>query len=177
MKLIAMICTLLFSFSVACAQNVGIGTPTPAEKLDVNGNIKAIGLTLTTGGTQYDFLMKNNATGQVGFKKGHGALGIHYIIALDGTFPVQGPGPGIYNVTMVGEIKMFAGNFPPRGWAFCDGQLLDVNLYPALFILMGTTYGGDGLANFAVPDLRGSVPVGPGTSTVGYEWLQGEKSN
>ena len=66
----------------------------------------------------------------------------------------------------VGEIRMFAGNFAPRGWALCDGQLLAVSSHDALFSLFGTMYGGDGRTTFGLPDLRGRVPVhhgsGPG---------------
>lgn len=58
---------------------------------------------------------------------------------------------------------MFAGNFAPRGWAFCDGQLLAVSQNDALFSLVGTIYGGDGRATFGLPDLRGRVPVHAGT--------------
>jgi microcystin-dependent protein len=68
----------------------------------------------------------------------------------------------------VGEIRMFAGNFAPRGWAFCDGQLLAVAQNDALFSLLGTIYGGDGRTTFGLPDLRGRVPIhagsGPGLS-------------
>jgi microcystin-dependent protein len=63
---------------------------------------------------------------------------------------------------LIGEIRMFAGNFAPQGWAFCDGQLLPVAQNAALFSLLGTTYGGDGRTTFALPDLRGRVPVHPG---------------
>jgi len=59
----------------------------------------------------------------------------------------------------LGEIRMFAGTYPPRLWAFCDGQLLSVNEYQALFSLLGTAYGGDGRTTFAVPDMRGRIPV------------------
>ncbi len=59
----------------------------------------------------------------------------------------------------VGEIRMFAGNFPPAGWMFCEGQLLPISLYDTLFNLIGTTYGGDGQSTFALPDLRGRVPL------------------
>ncbi len=62
----------------------------------------------------------------------------------------------------LGEIKMFAGNFAPRAWAFCDGQLLDTGQNEALFSLFGTTYGGDGLTTFGLPDLRGRIPVHAG---------------
>lgn len=68
----------------------------------------------------------------------------------------------------VGEIRMFAGNFAPRGWAFCDGQLLAVSQNDALFSLLGTIYGGDGRTTFGLPDMRGRVPMhagsGPGLS-------------
>jgi microcystin-dependent protein len=57
---------------------------------------------------------------------------------------------------------MFAGNFAPRGWAFCEGQLLSIASNTALFSLVGTTYGGDGRTNFALPDLRGRVAIHPG---------------
>lgn len=63
----------------------------------------------------------------------------------------------------IGEIKLFAGNFAPRGWAFCDGQLLPINQWQALFSILGTMYGGDGRTTFALPDLRGRVPLHPGT--------------
>ena len=63
----------------------------------------------------------------------------------------------------LGEIRMFAGNFAPRGWAFCDGQLLAVANNDALFSLLGTLYGGDGRTTFGLPDLRGRIPVHTGT--------------
>lgn len=62
----------------------------------------------------------------------------------------------------IAEIRMFAGNFPPRGWAFCQGQILSIAQNTALFSLLGTTYGGNGQTTFALPDLRGRVPVGTG---------------
>lgn len=61
------------------------------------------------------------------------------------------------------EIVMFGGNFAPRGWAFCDGQLLAISQNQALFSLLGTTYGGDGRTTFGLPDLRGRVPMHEGT--------------
>ena len=63
----------------------------------------------------------------------------------------------------VGEIRMFAGNFAPRGWAFCDGQLLAVSQNDALFSLLGTIYGGDGRTTFGLPEMRGRIPVHPGS--------------
>jgi microcystin-dependent protein len=62
----------------------------------------------------------------------------------------------------VGEIRMFAGNFAPAGWQFCDGSLLPISEFETLFNLIGTTYGGDGQSTFAVPDLRGRLPVHQG---------------
>jgi len=70
----------------------------------------------------------------------------------------------------IGIIKIFAGTFAPKGWAFCDGQILPISQYTALFSLLGTTYGGNGTSTFALPDLRSRVPVhagqgaGPGLS-------------
>jgi microcystin-dependent protein len=63
----------------------------------------------------------------------------------------------------MGEVRMFGGNFAPRGWALCNGALLGISQYSALFSLLGTTYGGDGVTNFALPDLRGRLPIHQGT--------------
>ena len=62
----------------------------------------------------------------------------------------------------IGQITLFAGNFAPRGWAFCNGQLLAISQNTALFSILGTTYGGNGQTTFALPDLRGRVPIHPG---------------
>ena len=62
----------------------------------------------------------------------------------------------------LGEVRIFAGNFAPRAWAFCEGQLLPISQWSALFSILGTTYGGDGRTTFGLPDLRGRVPVGSG---------------
>jgi microcystin-dependent protein len=62
----------------------------------------------------------------------------------------------------IAEIVMFAGNFAPRGWAFCSGQLLPISSNTALFSILGTTYGGDGRTTFALPDLRGRASIHPG---------------
>ncbi len=64
---------------------------------------------------------------------------------------------------VIGEIRMFGGNFAPRTWSFCEGQLLAISSHTALFSILGTTYGGDGRTTFALPDLRGRSPIGPGT--------------
>lgn len=62
----------------------------------------------------------------------------------------------------IGEIRLFAGNFAPVGWAFCQGQLVSISSNAALFSILGTGYGGDGVTYFALPDLRGRIPVGVG---------------
>ena len=62
----------------------------------------------------------------------------------------------------VAEIRIFPFNFAPKGWAFCDGQILPLSQNTALFSLLGTTYGGDGKSNFALPNLQGSAPMQPG---------------
>ena len=63
----------------------------------------------------------------------------------------------------IGEVKLFAGNFAPRGWAFCDGQILPIDGNQALFSILGNSYGGNGRTTFALPDMRGRVAVGPRT--------------
>jgi microcystin-dependent protein len=62
----------------------------------------------------------------------------------------------------VAEIRIFPFNFPPKGWAFCDGQILPLSQNTALFSLLGTTYGGDGKSNFALPNMQGNAPMHPG---------------
>jgi microcystin-dependent protein len=66
----------------------------------------------------------------------------------------------------VGEIRMFAGNFAPAGWMFCEGQLLPISENETLFQLLGTTYGGDGQSTFALPDLRGRIPIHQGNGFI-----------
>ena len=66
----------------------------------------------------------------------------------------------------VGEIRMFAGNFAPAGWMFCEGQLLPISENETLFNLIGTTYGGDGQSTFALPDLRGRIPIHQGNGFI-----------
>jgi microcystin-dependent protein len=75
---------------------------------------------------------------------------------------------------LMGEIKIFAGSFAPRGWMLCQGQTLPLNQYTALFSIIGTTYGGDGVQTFQLPNLGGRAPLGTGNSpgTSRYEWGQ-----
>lgn len=160
--------------------NVGIGNTSPTEKLDITGNMKVSNtatintLKITgTGGNEYDQLRLGTG-GEVKAKKGYNAVGINYIISLCGIYPSQGSPCGTYGDAILGEIRMFAGLFAPSGWAFCTGQLLPVTGNDAIFSLLGTTYGGNGTTNFALPDLRASVPVHPGTN--GNTWQIGERN-
>ena len=81
-------------------------------------------------------------------------LGFLFLITVFSTQQVRAQDP------YIAEIRMFAGNFAPMGWAFCNGQLLPISGSQALFSLIGTNYGGNGTTNFALPDLRNRVPVG-----------------
>lgn len=74
--------------------------------------------------------------------------------------------------SFVGEIRLFGFNFPPMGWALCDGQLMSISQNDVLFSLLGTTFGGDGVQTFGLPDLRGRAAVHPDGNTI----RQGEKS-
>jgi microcystin-dependent protein len=76
----------------------------------------------------------------------------------------------------VGEIRMFAGNFPPNGWMFCEGQLLPISENETLFQLIGTTYGGDGQETFALPNLASRVPIHVGTGPDGTTYQIGEQA-
>lgn len=76
----------------------------------------------------------------------------------------------------LGEIRNFGFTFPPRDWMQCNGQLLSISTYTALFALLGTTYGGNGTTNFALPDLRGRAPIGMGSGPGLTPRVQGEVS-
>src|SRR3979411_379709 len=76
----------------------------------------------------------------------------------------------------VAEIRMFAGNFAPTGWAQCNGQLLPISQNTALFSLLGTFYGGDGKSTFALPDLQGATPIGQGQGAGLSDRFLGEAS-
>jgi len=76
----------------------------------------------------------------------------------------------------LGEIRIFAGNFAPQGWLFCQGQLLSISENDTLFMLLGTTYGGDGQTNFALPDLRSRAVVGMGAGPGLSPYQQGQKA-
>lgn len=74
----------------------------------------------------------------------------------------------------LGEIRMFSGNYAPQDWCVCDGRLLNISQNQALFSLLGTTYGGDGITTFGVPDLRGRAVVHQGRSTTGSQFTLGQ---
>jgi len=74
------------------------------------------------------------------------------------------------------EIKMVGFNFAPRGWAFCDGQILPINQNQSLYSLLGTTYGGDGRTSFALPDLRGRTPIHAGSNDTGPNHALGQRA-
>ena len=171
MKKIILILASFFIIFNGYTQNVGIGTSSPTEKLEVNGNVKAGGLVVTQG-SQYD-VVKKGAGDVLTFSKGTKGVGISYIIAITGIYPPR-DGGGSYPDIFLGEIRMFAGNYPPGGFMFCNGQLLPINVNQALFSILGTTYGGNGQTTFALPDLRGAVPVGPGIPGNGAGWDLGE---
>jgi microcystin-dependent protein len=160
-----------FLTKLAIAQNVGIGVAAPAEKLEVNGTVKATALAVTQG-SQYDIVKKGTGN-QLLLSKGNKGVGLNYIIAIAGIFPGFSGSPNYSNI-FIGEIRLFAGNYAPAGFAFCQGQLLPINANETLFAIIGTLYGGNGISNFALPDLRGAVPVGIGTPVNGAGWIQGE---
>ena len=74
------------------------------------------------------------------------------------------------------EIRIVGFNFAPRGWAFCDGQILPINQNQSLYSLLGTTYGGDGRTSFALPDIRGRTPIHTGNSGAGQTFREGQKT-
>ncbi len=75
----------------------------------------------------------------------------------------------------LGQIIWFAGNFAPKNWEFCNGELLSINSYQSLYSLLGTTYGGDGRTTFALPDLRGRIPLSPGQGPNLSNYNEGDK--
>src|SRR5688572_7363089 len=80
------------------------------------------------------------------------------------------------NVPFIGEIELFSFDFAPRGWVKCQGQLLSIAQNTPLFALLGTTYGGNGQTTFALPDLRGRVPLGFGQRAGGASYVLGQKA-
>ena len=122
-------------------------------------------------------VLANTGSGVVGFKKGYGTQSINYIIATAGDFPLRNGTSALYSNQVIGEIRLFAGNFAPDGFALCNGALLPIASNTALFSILGTTYGGNGTTNFKLPDLRSAVPVGQGTNGVNQNWTLGETNH
>ena len=92
------------------------------------------------------------------------SLALNYIIAVSGVFPSRGGGTAAEGTIRRRSAAIFAGNFAPSGWDLCDGQLLPISQYTALFSVIGTYYGGNGTSNFALPDLQGRAAVEAGTA-------------
>lgn len=108
-------------------------------------------------------------------------LGLRWCIATTGLYPsrnLEMPSDTPTELSaepFLGSISLFAGTFAPRGWAFCEGQLLPIASNNALFSILGTTYGGDGRTDFALPDLRGRTPVGAGQGVGLDDIAQGQE--
>ncbi len=98
-----------------------------------------------------------------GFQNLQPSLTTNWIINIEGDYPSN---EGYIAPTSMGVVSQFLGNFEPNGAMFADGRLLSISEYPALFSLMGTVYGGDGISTFALPDLRGRTPIGAGNGFV-----------
>jgi microcystin-dependent protein len=132
-----------------------LGTIMGAETTTLNvANLPPQPLRLSNGTTSF-------IGGGQPFSVQQPTLGLHYIIATQGVFPTAGtilPD----GAPFLGEISLFAGNIAPAGWQFADGQLLSINANPALFAILGNTYGGNGFTAFGLPDLRDRVAVGTG---------------
>lgn len=137
------------------------GTPANGDVVSYNGTEwVAKGLSATCGNTGGGQPVNNIQP----------YLAVYHIICLEGVFPSRSGQDG-----MIAEIRMFGGNFAPRTWAFCDGQLLPISQNQALFSLIGTIYGGDGRTTFALPDLRGRVAVHPGQGPGLSDYRVGQK--
>ena len=118
-----------------------------------------------TFGTESTTLTPANLPPPTGVSQAYSNLqpsqGLNYIIAVQGVYPSHGPGGSFDNIDPVlGEITLFAGNFAPAGWALCNGQMLPISTNTALFSILGTAFGGNGITTFALPDLRGRVALG-----------------
>ena len=159
------------------AQNVGVGTDSAVEKLEVTGNTKANGFFMNGTAQVYDFLIQLSQSGEVGYRKGHGGLGINFIICVVGVYPAgNAPTATTSEASFLGDIKILAGNVIPKGWRLCNGDLLSVNTNQALFSILGNLYGGTYPTNFALPDLRGKTLVGAGANPAGYNWTRAQQS-
>lgn len=156
--------------------HVGVGPGLTPRWLGQATGVEQLALTLgQMPAHDHTLPPSSDVTGDTGGGQPHTnmqpSLALHYIIALAGIYPTRNKGLEPF----LGEINLFAGNFAPRGWAFCDGQLLPISQNDALFSLLGTTYGGDGRTSFALPDLRGRAAVHPGTGPGLTTWRLGDR--
>jgi len=101
------------------------------------------------------------------------SLTLHYIIATQGVFPSPDIGNFDNDQPIIGQISLFASNFAPGGWDFCDGQILSINQNPSLYSVIGDYYGGNGTTTFALPDLQGRVGFGFDDGGAGLDGLEG----
>ncbi len=155
------------------SQNIGINKPNPSATLDVNGSLKTNTLAINLGGNTSDFLVKSNVAGDIGYQKGHQAQAIRYMICVQGVFPYLGM-PYVPTEPYIGTIIMHAltnPNIVPEGFVLCEGQILLIASNTALFSLIQNAYGGDGISTFALPDMRGTSPLGAGNG-----WAVGQRN-
>ena len=153
------------------------GTPqAPIGEIDIGVNGADVHVRLVVLGYFVKAPTSTASYGVPAVNNVHPVIVVNCIIAVEGIFPspaftipggTEDPGGGgAATDPFIGQIIFFAGNFAPRGWAFCDGQLLSPAQNSALFAILGTTYGGDGNSTFALPDMRGRSPMhegnGPG---------------
>jgi microcystin-dependent protein len=143
---------------------VGTGTGPGLFSQSLGQSTGSATVTLTTGQLPaHDHTLSGGkVTGMTGgsqpFNNVQPSLAMTRVIATTGVFPSQGGGSG--SAAFLGQVATFAGNFAPGGWAIADGSLLPINQNQALFSILGTQYGGDGITTFALPDLRGRTLIG-----------------
>lgn len=144
------------------AVKVGIGLTTPVYNLDVTGGTNLNGtFRLQKLANNYRGVLTAGSDGTVSVRSTPDGITLNYIICMNGYYPLQEDGSYSTSVSgpYIGEVKMFAGNYAPAGWALCNGQVLSIYKYQMLFAILGTQYGGDGVSTFALPDLRGRAAV------------------
>ncbi|UCG56649.1 MAG: tail fiber protein [Phycisphaerales bacterium] len=162
------------------AMHAGNGPGLSPRLLGERTGVENVTLNVATM-ANHDHTLPVGSTGGTGGSQPHTntqpSLALRYIISLNGVYPsrLEGIDPADSSEPFLGQVDIFAGNFAPRGWAFCDGQLLPISSYSALFSILGTIYGGDGRTTFALPDLRGRIPVGAGHGPGLSNYLLGQR--
>lgn len=161
---------------VGAGQGQGLGTVVLGERLGTDfltlseNQMPAHDHALPTGGAT------DIAGGSQPVGNRQASLGLNYMVAIEGVVPATGGNGAVpENTPFLGEIAAFAGNFAPQGWAIADGRLLSIQQNLALFSVLGTLYGGNGITTFALPDLRGRSIMGAGGGfevgqRIGSEW-------